>query len=117
MFAPVPDSNFNVYIRDNEHDWEDVFSETINAHQSNRLRGNENLFLSLSTAVRYYVSSVEDNSFIKVDDGSNPKFKVLEKILVSYMISKYGKRPEKMETIIRVQEINSGKVYAHYYKN
>lgn len=109
--------NFNVYVRDAEHDWRDIYTETVNAHQNDRLGGNENLFLSLSSAVFYHVASVEDTSFVKKDDGNNPQLHVLQRILVGCMISKYGKPPVNMETIIRVSNVRTGKIYAHYYKN
>jgi hypothetical protein len=117
MFVPPPDMNFKVYVRDAEHGWEDVFTETIDAHQRQHLGGHENFFLSLSTAVHYYVSCSSDKDFFKIDDGSNSQLRVLEKILVGYLQSKYGKRPVNMETIIQVQNVRTGKIYAHYYKN
>lgn len=117
MFVPIPKQNFNIYIRDEEHGWEDIFGQTLNEHQCNRLGGNENLLLSLVAGVHYYASSVGATNFIATDDGSNPYLKVLEKVLTGYMTSKYGKRPVKMETIIRIHDLSSHKIYAHYYKN
>ena len=117
VFTPIPDMNFNVYIRDAEHDWTDIYNETVNAHQNDRLGGNENLFLSLSSAVHYYVASVDDKSFVKKNDGSNSQLRVLQKISEGCMLSKHGKRPVNMETIIQVCNVRTGKVYAHYYKN
>lgn len=117
MFVPIPKQNYIIYIRDEEHDWEDVFAMTLNDHQSNRLNGNENLFLSLVSGVHYYASTVNGNSMIKLDEGCSPYLRVLEKVLVGYMISKHGKRPVQMETIIKIHDVKSNKTYAHYIKN
>lgn len=117
MFVPIPKQNYAIYIRDKEHDWEDVFAETLDKHQSNRLKGSENLFLSLVSGVHYYASAVTGNSLIKTDEGCSPYLKVLEKVLVGYMTSKYGKNPVQMETIVKIHDVKSNKTYAHYIKN
>ena len=117
MFVPVPKLNFNIYVRDDEHGWEDIFASTILKHQNNRFNGNENLNLSLVAGAHYYASSVSADSFVTKDEGLNPYLGVLKKILTGYWITKYGKAPLHMETIVKIQEINSGKIYVHYYKN
>jgi hypothetical protein len=117
MFAPIPKQNYNIYVRYEGHDWHDVFNEVITAHQTNRFAGYENLSLSLSSAIRYYASSVESVNTYKVDDGSNVNLRVIEKILVKYISKKECAVPKNMETIIRIKDVDGTADHSHYYKN
>jgi len=117
MFVPPPNQNFRVFVKDDQHDWKDVFSEVVQAHQSNRFGGNENTFLSMSSALRYYSSTAEKTSFYKIDEGMNINLRVLDQVLVGYCLSKHKEWPKKMEIIILITDTYDGKSYAHYYKN
>lgn len=117
MFVPPPNQNFKLFVKDDQHDWKDVFSEVVQQHQSNRLGGHENTFLSLSGALRYYSSTAEKKSFLKVDDGNNINLRVLDQVLVGYCMSQHQERPRNMEIIILITDTYDNKSYAHYYKN
>jgi hypothetical protein len=117
MFVPVPKQNFRVFVRDERHDWRDVFSEVILAHQKNRFGGYENTFLSMSSALRYYAAGSEKTSFFKTDDGTNMNLRVLDQVLLGYWESLYSERSQNMEIIIMITNTDTGKSVAHYYKN
>lgn len=117
MFAPIPKQNYTIYVRYDGHDWYDVFNEVVMAHQNNRFSGHENISISLSSAIRYYASSIESANTYKVDDGSNVNLKVIEKILIKYISKKDGTAPKNMETIIRIRDVDGSADHSHYYLN
>lgn len=116
LFVPVPKENFNVYVKHDDKDWEDVFQTVITKHHTNRLAGNENLMLAFSSSLRYYVSSVDSQNAILIDDGSNINFVVLKKIIKQYYTIKEKAVPVNMEVIIVTKNIYGEADYAHYYK-
>ena len=116
LFVPVPKENFNVYVKHDEQDWEDLFSKVYSSHQSNRLGGHEALMLALSNSLRYYASSVSETSGLEKDDDSNINFIVLKKIIASYYMVKNGEAPKNIQVIIRIKNINNRLDYSHYYK-
>jgi hypothetical protein len=117
MFVPVPKQNFRIFMKDDQHDWEDVFSEVLDVHQRCRLGGGENAFLSMGSAIRYYASSSEPANFLKSNNGSNMDLRVLNQVLVGYWQSKYKERPKHMQLIIMITDAQTGISYAHYYKD
>lgn len=117
MFAPIPKQNYNIYVRHEGHDWYDVFNEVVMAHQNNRFGAYENISISLSSAIRYYASSVESANTYKKDDGSNVNLKVIEKILIKYISKKEGAAPKNLEVIIRIRDVNGSGDHSHYYLN
>ena len=116
MFVPVPKQNFNIYVKYDGNNWHDVFNEIVLAHQRNRLGGCENLSLSLSSAVRYYASSVKYENSIEVYKGGNVNYDVLKKIITQYLSQKERSAPKKLEIIIRVINSYGHKDHSHYYK-
>jgi hypothetical protein len=116
LFVPVPKENFNVYVKQNGQNWEDLFYAIYSKHQNNRLAGQEELMLALSNSLRYYASSVSDVSSIEKDDDSNINFMVLKKIIVNYYTLRSGNKPKDMEIIIRTKDISGRPDYSHYYK-
>lgn len=116
LFVPVPKENFNVYVKHDNKDWEDVFQTVISKHHTNRLAGNENLMLALSSSLRYYVSSVNSQNSILNDDDSNINFVVLKKIIKQYYTIKENAPPSNMQIIIVTKNIYGAGNYAHYYR-
>lgn len=116
MFVPVPKQNFNVYVKYEGAEWQDVFAEVIASHQHNRFAGYENLFLSFSSALRYYASSVENKNTLTNYDDSNVNLKVIKKMVRQYLVHKNGTTPNNMEIIIRISDIHKNYEYSHYYK-
>ncbi len=117
LFAPVPKENFNVYVKAGTGKWEDVFQEIIRSHQTNRFAGNENTMLAFSNSLRYYISSVTDESAIMVNDESNINFEVLKRIIGQYYQLTRNSQPQSMDIIVVTKNTKSGKNYAHYYKS
>jgi hypothetical protein len=117
MFVPVPKQNFKVFMKDDRHQWIDIFSEVIDAHQRNRLGSHENTFLSMSSALRYYAASSEPKSFLRRNNGYSTDLLVLYQVLVGYWQWKYKERPKYTELIIMISDAQTGVSYAHYYKN
>lgn len=115
MFVPIPKQNFNIYVKYDGSNWQDVFNEIVLKHQRNRLGGSENLSLSLSSAVRYYVSTVKNENTVEVYKGGNVNYDVLEKIIKQYLSQKNGGTPKKLEIIIRVKNSYGSKDHSHYY--
>jgi hypothetical protein len=116
LFVPVPKENFNVYVKQDGQEWEDLFYNVYSAHQNNRLGGNEALMLALSNSLRYYASSVKGISGIEKDDDTNVNFTVLRKIVKNYYTLKFEKAPENLKIIIRIKDINKETDHSHYYK-
>ena len=116
LFVPVPKENFNVYVKQDDQDWEDLFYNIYSANQNNRFGGNEELMLALSNSLRYYASSVSGTSGIEKDNNSNINFVVLKKIIRNYYTNKFGKTPNNLEIIIRTKDVNNGSDHSHYYK-
>jgi hypothetical protein len=116
LFAPVPKENFNVYVKHDGGEWEDLFYKLYSSNQNNRFGGNEALMLAFSNSLRYYASSVSELSSKEDDDDTNVNFVVLKKMIVNYYRS--GKNPEvkNLEVIIRIRNINGRSDYSHYYK-
>lgn len=114
LFVPVPNENFNVYVKVKGEKWEDVFQNLVRKHQSNRFAGNEDLMLAFSNGLRYYASAVNETSAIMKDDGSNINFVVIKKLALDYYKIKSNQRVE--EIIIVTKCISGAPYYAHYYK-
>lgn len=118
MFVPVPTQNFNVYVRMNGEDWQDVIHDLNMKHQANRFGGNETSLLALTSALRFYSSTIEkEKSQIISDDNSNLNFEVVERIIKGYLVSKDKERLDGMEIIIRIRYVNTSVDFAHYYKS
>jgi len=117
MFVPVPKQNFNIYVKHDESEWHDVFNEVVLAHQRNRLAGHENLSIALSSAVRYYASSVKNENSVEVYKGGNTNYNVLAKIIRQYLLLENGKPPKNMEIIIRINDLYGNRFHSHYYKS
>ena len=115
MFVPVPKQNFNIYVKYEGSNWGDVFNEVVLAHQRNRLGGYENFALSLSSAVRYYASSVKNENTFEVYKGGNVNYDVLEKIIKRHLSHKNGTEPKNLEIIIRVVNSYGNTQHSHYY--
>lgn len=116
LFVPIPKQNFYVYVKSKNNHWRDLFYELNTVHQNNRLCGQENLILSLTNSLRYYASSIKTENCIAQDDNSNIYFDVLKKVIVNYLFLSAGKKPEELEIIIRIKDINDSSDYSHYYK-
>lgn len=117
MFVPVPKQNFNIYVKYEGSEWHDVFNEIVTKHQTNRFRGYENISLSLSSAIRYYASSVESKNLMETDDGGNVSLKVIKKMIVRYITLNGGEEPRDLKMIIRIKDVKNDKDHSHYYLN
>lgn len=115
MFVPVPEQNFNIYVRYEGAEWQDVFNEVVTEHQCNRFGGHENISLAFSSAIRYYVQATENANLYMKDDEKNISLVVLKKIIKQYLTLKNGTAPKKTEIIIRVKDVRGDKDYSHYY--
>lgn len=120
MFVPVPKQNFNLYVR-YEHDganteWEDLFYTVNSAHQTNRLKGNEGLLLAVANSLRYYASSVKNESKLEKDDGTNINFEVIKNICTQYLYHRNGTEPQKLQVLIGITDVETNSRYFHYYK-
>lgn len=117
MFVPVPTQNFNVYVKIKGEEWKDIIYDINTKHQANRFGGNEATLLSLSSALRFYSSTIkEEQSKLVSDDNSNLNFEVVERIIRSYVMSENKNRPASMDIIIRVRYANTKVDFVHYYK-
>lgn len=114
MFAPIPKQNYNIYVKYEGADWYDVFNEIVAKHQHNRLAGYENISLALSSAVRYYASSVNNESKVE-QDSSNINLIVIKKIIMQHIDREIGRQPKDLELIIRIKDVNGSEDNAHYY--
>jgi hypothetical protein len=99
-------------------EWHDLFNEIVTKHQNNRLAGYENISLALSSAIRYYASSVEnENTVLLKGDEKNTNLSVVKKIILQYLILNEEKAPKNVEMIIRIKDVKGNKEHSHYYKN
>ncbi len=117
MFVPIPKQNYNIYVKYDDGEWHDVFNEIVAKHQNNRLSGNENLSLALSSAIRYYASSVESKSMFLKDDGKNVNLNVIRKMILQYLTLNRGEAPKNLKMIIRIKEVKEKNEHSHYYLN
>ena len=116
MFVPIPKQNYYVYIKYDDTEWKDLFYDLNSMHQRNRLKGHENLMLSLGNSARYYASSVKSENAIGEDDDSNIYFNVLKKIIVQYITLNSKNKPQNLQLIIRIKDTENNSDYSHYYK-
>ncbi len=116
MFAPIPKQNFNVFVKCDNEEWEDLFYTINSVHQKNRLAGNEALLLALSNSLRYYASSVEEKTKTETDDQSNVNYVVLRKIITNYLIHKNGTAAKHVQIIIGIKDVERNIRHYHYYK-
>lgn len=117
MFVPIPKQNYNIYVKYDGSEWHDVFNEIVIEHQKGRLRGYENISLALSSAIRYYASSVVSENSIESNDGKNVNLNVIKKIILQYLVRKEERVPKDVKMIIRIKDVKGNKDHSHYYSN
>jgi hypothetical protein len=117
MFVPVPKQNYNIYVKHEGSEWNDVLNEIVTKHQNARLGGYENISLALSSAIRYYASSVANENAVLKDDGQNVNLNVIRKIITQYLSLNTGSGPKNLKMIIRIKDVKGDKDHSHYYLN
>lgn len=115
LFVPVPKENFNVYVKYEGGEWEDLFYKVYSYNQNNRFGGNEPIMLAFSNSLRYYASSVSETSSIEKDDDSNVNFVVLKKMITNYYKWKSNGSAKNFKVMIRIRNINGSLDYSHFY--
>ena len=117
MFVPIPKQNYNIYVKYEGSEWQDVFNEIVLEHQKGRLRGYENISLALSSAIRYYASSVKRENTVGRDDGQNVNLSVIRKMITQYLTLNAEGTPKNLKMIIRIKDVKGNKDHSHYYLN
>lgn len=116
LFAPAPDSNYQLIARYNKggKQTKDIFAEIVWQHQSNRLRGNEQLLLAFATSIHYFEKTALEH---KENGGiieNNRNFKIIEHMARRYLTHTVGDTLSELQLTLVVKDIETGLQRVYY---
>jgi hypothetical protein len=112
LFTPPPASNYRLYAYSQKTGWSsDIYSEILNHHRSNRLKGWSPLLTGLSNSIHYFEKESLENHFYGGQVKDNLNFSIMQKIAESYISSSGIKKSEDIRLVLCVSEPGLNRVY------
>ncbi|MES2679971.1 MAG: DUF5819 family protein [Bacteroidota bacterium] len=109
LFAPVPDSNYQlIAVYENGLQKKDVFTEIVNKHQDNRFAGNGALVLAFSNSIHYFEKNVLLKNKLNGPITDDPYFSIIEHEVQNYLHHSEKISDQKIKIILLVENAKTG---------
>lgn len=89
-----------------------VLGNILNAHQQNRLAGNESLLLAFTNSIHYFFASTKINSGLVLQDKN---FEIIEFATNNYLKQNYSFSDNNINLLLIVKDISTNTT--HYFYN
>ncbi len=114
LFVPPPNSNYNLFVINENNVTEDVFNEIVEQHQRNRLSGYEPLVIAISTAIHYFEKEALEQNFNGGEVKNNQKFMILQRVVKNYLQDKKHANLKEVKIILSEKSINNKSPRIYY---
>jgi hypothetical protein len=112
LFVPPPTANYRLYAYSEKTGLcTDIYSEILNHHRSNRLKGWGPLLIGLSNSIHYFEKEAIENRFYGGQVKDNLNFSIMQKIAESYLSSSGWKKSDDLRLILCVREPGRSRIY------
>jgi len=110
LFSPPPDSNFKLYAHFEKSGIHkiDLFSEILQDHRSNRLKGLEPLLLAFVNSIHYFEKNTRYKDPVNGPVKNDLYFTMLEHSSRQYLKHKYKFEGGPLRLILVVENISNG---------
>ncbi len=121
LFVPAPSAKNSIYVRyyskDGYTDWQDILSDEIETHKTNRIVGRESIYLLLSNSLIYeFVALSGVSSCIFEEMPKNKDFEVLHFEISQYLKSNFNVKKGTPCEYLLVSS-NSQSTDSYYFKS
>jgi hypothetical protein len=109
LFAPTPQCNYRLfatYEHNGKHS-EDIYSDILHTHQSNRLKGYEQLLLAFTTGIHYLEKKARLSAPVSGPVKNNLDFDIVERMAANYLRYKYSAPVKNLKLTLVVTDERS----------
>ncbi|HOZ88319.1 MAG TPA: DUF5819 family protein, partial [Bacteroidia bacterium] len=109
LFAPVPDSNYQlIAVYDKGARKKDIFAEIVHTHQSNRLAGMGPLVLAFSNSIHYFEKNTLLLDRLNGPIKNDTYFSIIEHEVRNYLSHSENIKDQKIKLLLLVENARTG---------